>query len=128
MDHGQGDYAAVERALTGGARHLAAAGRTASRRPYELFLLGRSALWRGDRAAAQALFLESLDLRGQAATAAMVGSPPRLWLAEAAFDDGDDDAARAWAEQALARPTRCGLAPQCLLGAAAAGRRRGAPG
>src|SRR5439155_17294184 len=65
------------------------------------FLLGRTALGRGERAAAQALFLESMAC-ADAAGDAWMESLPRLWMAQVAFDDGDDDAARAWAEQVLA--------------------------
>ena len=66
-----------------------------------LFLLGRTALGRAERAAAQALFLESLAC-AEAAGDPWVESLARLWMAQVAFDDGDDEAARAWAEQVLA--------------------------
>ncbi|MCA1644460.1 MAG: LuxR C-terminal-related transcriptional regulator [Chloroflexi bacterium] len=100
MDQGQGDYASGDEHLTTALaiwRQLDEPLEAA----YELFVLGRSELWRGNRAAARPLFLESLELARQAGNAAVVGRN-QLWLAEAAFDDGDDDAARAWAEQALA--------------------------
>jgi len=101
MDQGQGDYASGDKHLTTALamwRQLDEPLEAA----YELFVLGRSELWRGNREAARPLFLESLELAGQAGNAAVVGRN-QLWLAEAAFDDGDDDAARAWAEQASVR-------------------------
>jgi non-specific serine/threonine protein kinase len=66
-----------------------------------LFLLGRSELLRGGRAAARPLFMEGLAC-AEAARDRWVESLIRLWLAQVAFDEGDDDAARAWAEQVLA--------------------------
>ena len=63
-------------------------------------LLGASNCGGGRRETARPLFLESLEFARQVGNAAIVGRN-QLWLAEAAFDDGDDDAARAWAEQAL---------------------------
>jgi tetratricopeptide (TPR) repeat protein len=99
MDQGQGDYAGADQHLT-----MALAMWRQLDEPleaaYALFVLGRNALWRGNRVAARPLFLESLALAEQAGNASVVGRN-QLWLAEAAFDDGDDDAARAWAEQAL---------------------------
>jgi tetratricopeptide (TPR) repeat protein len=75
----------------------------------------KNELWRGNRAAARPLFLESLELAGQAGNAAVVGRN-QLWLAEAAFDDGDDDAARAWAEQALASADAIGSRLNASMG------------
>ena len=65
-----------------------------------LFLLGRIELMRGQPAAARQLFLDSL-VYGEAADDQWVESLTRMWLAQVAFDEGDCDAARAWAEQAL---------------------------
>jgi predicted ATPase/DNA-binding CsgD family transcriptional regulator len=100
LAHGQGDYAAAERRLNAA---LAIWRRLEDRvqMANALFLLGRTALGRGERAAAQTLFLESLE-SAEAAGDAWVESLARLWMAQLAFDDGDDDAARAWAEQVLA--------------------------
>jgi DNA-binding CsgD family transcriptional regulator len=56
---------------------------------------------RGRRAAARPLFMESLAC-AEAAGDQWVESLTRMWLAQVAFDEGDDDAARAWAEQVLA--------------------------
>jgi DNA-binding NarL/FixJ family response regulator len=66
-----------------------------------LFLLGRSALGRGEHAVARTLFLESLAC-GEAAGDPWVVTLARLWMAQVAFDEGDDDSARAWAGQVLA--------------------------
>jgi predicted ATPase/DNA-binding CsgD family transcriptional regulator len=114
MDQGQGDYASGDKHLTTALamwRQLDEPLEAA----YELFVLGRSQLWRGNRAAARPLFLESLELAGQAGNAAVVGRN-QLWLAEAAFDDGDHDAARAWAEQALASADAVGSRLNASMG------------
>ncbi len=100
LAHGQGDYAVAEQRLHAALavwRQLEDRVQIAN----ALFLLGRAALGRGERAAAQALFLESLAC-AEAAGDPWVESLPRLWMAQVAFDDGDDDAARAWAEKVLA--------------------------
>jgi ATP/maltotriose-dependent transcriptional regulator MalT len=66
-----------------------------------LFLLGRQELIRGERAAAGPLFMEGLAC-AEAVGDRWVESLIQLWLAQMAFDDGDQDAARAWAERVLA--------------------------
>ena len=66
-----------------------------------LFLLGRLELMRGERPAAVSLFMEGLAC-AEAARDRWVESLIQLWLAQVAFDDGDNDGARAWAEQVLA--------------------------
>jgi len=114
MDQGQGDFASGDKHLTTALamwRQLDEPLEAA----YELFVLGRSELWRGNREAARPLFLESLELARQAGNAAVVGRN-QLWLAEAAFDDGDDDAARAWAEQALASADAVGSRLNASMG------------
>ena len=110
LAHGQGDYAAPSSAST--PRSLPGAGwGTASRRATPCSCSGaRSccAAGRGPRP----LFLESLAC-AEAAGDPWMESLTRLWLAQMAFDEGDDAAARAGAEQVLA-------------GAAAFGSRRNA--
>jgi predicted ATPase/DNA-binding CsgD family transcriptional regulator len=66
-----------------------------------LVLLGRIELLRGQVAAARPLLLESLAC-AEATGDRWMESLTRFWLAQAAFDEGDDDAAQAWAEQVLA--------------------------
>ena len=68
---------------------------------YALFLLGRTELFRGRPAAARPRFLESLAVAGAAGDRG-VEALNRLFLGELAFDAGEDDDARAWAEEALA--------------------------
>jgi predicted ATPase/DNA-binding CsgD family transcriptional regulator len=100
MDQGQGDFAAADahlRMALGIWRKLDEPLEAA----YELFVLGRNELWLGNHEAARPLFLESIALAQRARNMAVVGRN-QLWLAELAFDLGDDDATRAWAEQALA--------------------------
>jgi DNA-binding CsgD family transcriptional regulator len=100
LAHGQGDYAGVEQRLPAALavwRRLGDGVQTSN----ALFLLGRTELLRGRGAAARPLFLESLAC-AEAAGDRWVESLIRLWLAQLAFDEGDDDAARAGAEQVLA--------------------------
>jgi predicted ATPase/DNA-binding CsgD family transcriptional regulator len=114
MDQGQSDYASSDKHLRTALamwRQLEEPLETA----YELFVLGRGELWRGNRAAARPLFLESLEFARQAGNAAVVGRN-QLWLAEAAFDDGDDAAAREWAEQALASADSVGSRLNASMG------------
>jgi predicted ATPase/DNA-binding CsgD family transcriptional regulator len=106
IDHGRGDYALGEGRIRA-ARALWRQLGEPLEEAYALFVLGRIELWRGNRETARPLFLESLELARQVGNAAVVGRD-QLWLAEAAFDDGDDDAARAWAEQALASANAVG--------------------
>jgi len=65
-----------------------------------LFLLGRVELLRGQRAAAMPLLKESLGYSERAGAHSME-SLARLWLAQVAFDDGDDDTTRVQAERVL---------------------------
>jgi ATP/maltotriose-dependent transcriptional regulator MalT len=96
----QGDYAAAEQRLHAALavwRRLGDRTQIAS----ALLLLGRTELLRGERAAARPLFIEGLAC-AEAARDRWVESLIRFWLAQVAFEEGDDDAARAWAEQVLA--------------------------
>ena len=94
-------------------RSLSGAGwGTASRRPTPCSCSGARSCCGAERAAARPLFLESLAC-AEAAGDPWMESLTRLWLAQVAFDEGDDAAARAGAEQVLA-------------GAAAFGSRRNA--
>jgi ATP/maltotriose-dependent transcriptional regulator MalT len=65
-----------------------------------LFLLGRVELLRGQRAAAMPLLEESLAYAERAGHHSMQ-ILVRLWLAQVAFEDGDDDATRMQAERVL---------------------------
>jgi DNA-binding CsgD family transcriptional regulator/tetratricopeptide (TPR) repeat protein len=65
-----------------------------------LFLLGRVELIRGEREVAMPLLEESLGYAERAGHHSME-SLIRLWLAQVAFEDGDDDAARMQAERVL---------------------------
>src|SRR5262249_47033747 len=100
LAHVQGDHTIARQRLhaaLGMWRQLGTHVQTAN----AMFLLGRIELMRGQPAAARPLFLESLA-SGEAAGDQWVESLTRMWLAQVAFDEGDFDAARAWAEQALA--------------------------
>jgi predicted ATPase/DNA-binding CsgD family transcriptional regulator len=114
MDQGQGDYAACDEHLRVALemwRQLEQPLEVA----YELFVLGRSELWRGNREAARPLFLESIAFARQAGNAAVVGRN-QLWLAEAAFDDGDDAATRDWAQKALSSAETVGSRLNASMG------------
>jgi predicted ATPase/DNA-binding NarL/FixJ family response regulator len=100
LAHGQGDYATADergRAALALWRRVGDGVQTA----YALFLLGRTEQFRGQPAAARALFLESLAVAGAAGDRG-VEALNRLFLGQLAFDAGDAAAARAWAEEALA--------------------------
>jgi non-specific serine/threonine protein kinase len=114
IDHGRGDYVRAEERMRAGLVQWRELGEPLEE-AYGLFLLGRIELWRGDRRSARPLFLQSMELARQVGNAAVVGRN-QLWLAEAAFDDGDDDAARTWAEQALATADAVGSRLNASLG------------
>ena len=101
LAHVQGDYGVAEERLHAAITIWQRLGDD-SQMANALFLLGRIALARGDRAAMMPLLLESLA-RAERVGYQSMQRLTRLWLAQVAFEDGDDEATRAWAAQVLGK-------------------------